>query len=225
MAGMAYAGSDYIATRKDVSGTFVAHSNTVTSSPPSASSAIIIGNQSKITHTTSDITGSGHVVAQLDYLVINAASKTIGLCIAHEAKYDNLAGTATTAVICESQVGTHSGVSTDIINFRAHIEENIGTITTNYGFLYNDISALSGITTKYSFINIDPGAPIYNLATTLLYKPILFCDFTFATLPSAATYTDMCAMCNDNGAGNNPCIVRSNGTNWILADNTGTLAS
>lgn len=194
--------------------------------PTSESTAIVVADESRITHTGETISGGGgHDVAKLDYFIMSSAGKTVALAIAHEAKFDVVAGTVTTGVINENQVGSNAGTITTLVGSRVYVNANSGTISNLYSFLNSDSSGLSGITGKYSFANLDPGAPIYNVAAAHLLLPVILANYTFATLPSAAAYNGFSAVVTDNGAGNFSVDVYSNGTNWVIKDGLGTLAS
>lgn len=224
---MAYwRGRSQSAGNSSTSGTEFMFFKRVEVNPTSASTAIVVADESRLTHTGGDISaGGGHDVAKLDYFVMSSSGKTVALAIAHEAKFDVVAGTVTTGVINENQVGQNAGTITTLIGSRVYVDSNAGTISNLYSFFNSDNSGIAGITAKYSFGNLDPGAPLYNVGASHLLLPVILANYTFATLPSAAAYSGFSAVVTDNGAGNFPVDVYSNGTNWIIKDGSGTLAS
>jgi len=89
-----------------------------------------------------------HVVADLA-MVKTAAGTTggIGSAIASEGTFMlDATGATIDYAVC----------------YNANINHNYGTITNLYGFYFPDLSAITGVTTKYSFMGVDAGAAMYN---------------------------------------------------------------
>jgi hypothetical protein len=136
--------------------------------------------------TTQSNSGAGHAGGAVDWYE-QVGTGNPGLAIAHEAKFENNNASATITsgkgqeVQLSANLGTLSGyqgvVSQVLSNagtisacilYDADISGNAGTISTLYGFYFHDLSAISGITSKTSFRNDDPNAPIRSLAPVVV---------------------------------------------------------
>jgi hypothetical protein len=128
----------------------------------SNSTAINIAKTNKTRYTFDgvDITGSGHIVGGLDWIV-HEANGTIASAYPHEAKLDiSGGGTITVALLNEAQVASNDGNITTLIGHRAAVTGNTGTIGYFAGFYFPDHAAVSGITTKRSFKSDDAAAHV-----------------------------------------------------------------
>lgn len=143
--------------------------------------------------------GAGHHVAQLDWYVQQGTGNP-NLAFAHEAKFDNeVAATITTGVGSESQLASNAGTITSFYGGRSRVTGNAGTISNFYGyqvavsansgtvgtvvgFNFSDLTSITGITAKYSFLNQDADAPALSAA------PIIDQSITYAS-PSATGFT------------------------------------
>ena len=213
---MPFARKALVALTTDESGTNLVYKHEVTHNPASSGTAIVFAKENKLTHTGAAITGAGHIGACLNYVVMNASSITVALAIPQESKLDVSAGTLTTVVLNEAQVGTiASGATiTTLIGHRAYINANSGTVTSAYAFYCPSDWATKAGGTAYSWYNADTSSPMVNLGATYFAQPIYFANYTVGTVPSAAAFSGYCIMVTD-GASGNPTIAYSNGTNWL----------
>lgn len=176
IANPTFSSVNLFATDSTTASTVLYGNNSITVSPTSNSSSIIIGQGGKFTYTgTADIVGAGHCAGVLGWGVMNASGRTAGLLIGLEGKFDVIAGTVTTAVSTESQltsntgtIGTWIGNDSQIVNnsgpigaaagVRSVISANASTISIFAGLWVPDMTSITGITTKYSILSQDPAA-------------------------------------------------------------------
>ena len=176
---------------------------TVTNTESSAS--IFVGSVGKTTYNgTAELTG--HAVGALGYFVMDASDQTAALAIGSEGKIDVLSGTVTTAcaaenqiasnagaittgILCDNQLVTNTGTIGLLVGSRKTVSANSGTITTWYGDYHPDLSAVLPGTTRRSYINDDPGAPMVSKAAIVDASQHAYSPTTGEKIALAATCT------------------------------------
>lgn len=153
-------------------GTITPFGNTLTASPASGSSAIYVGGVFSTIWNGSVInTGGSHTPALVGWYQQNSTTTNI-LGLGVEGKVQILvAGTTTTAYGVESQfIIASGGTVTNGFGYNAEVISNAGTITTYAGFRMADLTAISGITSKYFLYGQDKNALSYVSAP--IYGPL-----------------------------------------------------
>ena len=164
--------------------------------PSSTSSSAIRFGQYQEMHFAgaNALTGTGHVGARIDRMFVDGTANP-NLAIAHEAKVDvtNAGATVTTANGVNVQLASNAGTITNFVGVTSQIIGNAGTIGTAilhggsvantgtigllYGNYFPDLSGVSGITSKWAFVNDDAGAPIRS-------KAPIFSNATYRATPT-----------------------------------------
>jgi len=150
---------------------------TVTYAPSSSTNQPIrfAGSREMESNTSQSIGGAGHLGGGIDRY-IQTGTGNPNLAVAHEAKVENNnagatisiakghetqlaanAGTITYWAAITGQILANAGTITTAVLHDADVAANSGTITTLIDFWSRDVSALSGIGTKYGFRQDDPG--------------------------------------------------------------------
>ena len=182
-----YVGVNYAAVvnRQIATGFFASAlaQDAVTTYTPSGvpNQTIAIAGRRQLTYNTSQpLTGAGHVVGGIDWLVVSGTGN-VNLGIAHEAKVEvTNAGNVSTAINgidCQlatqsgtltvyrgvsNQILANAGVTTNAFMFDAEVPNAIaGTIGTYIGFYQGNLTANNPIGTKittegYAYKNEDP---------------------------------------------------------------------
>ena len=147
------------------------HSNICTVSPSAQSSTVFSGGLNQLTFSGSASTAFdavGHVIAGLDYCIVNASGSTVALAFASEGKFEVQAGTVTNAgsvragladVASGATLTTWSGVSIGITDSHGTLTNAKGadfSITTVSGtaisncFAYNAQDVSTSKATNYA---------------------------------------------------------------------------
>lgn len=207
-------GNLYQTTLKDSSGFSIADGTYANLEPPAATpqATVYIGSYNRLDYTsvTYDLDVSSHAVANLSWMV-NQTARTLALAIAQESKLENnTTGVITTGIINEAQVSVNAGTISTLIGHRAAITGNTGTISNYYGFYFPDHSAISGITSRFSFINTDASAPIYSVAPIVTAASVVSTTAQFSEIsdPVAPSANEAKLFVRDNGSGKTQLCVR-----------------
>ena len=220
------------------SGTSIYGGQTVTVNPPSNSSAIVIAGFGKVTYTGSgDITGVGHIIGSLGWSVMNAAGRTAVLNIGLEGKCDVLAGTVTSVVSgefqlssnlgnintwigCDAQVVTNAAPLANAAAFRGLVAANTNTISIWAGLWLPDLSAIAGITTKYSLLSQDAAASASHAGAITITGTANGLTVNSATMLTTTTAFTNNAAASTATLTNSPTV--GNPTKWIPINDNGT---
>lgn len=144
--------------------------------------------------------GVGHTAGVLNWYRHEGAGNPV-LAIANENKFENVTVGAVISKgwVNETQLASNSGTITELILNSARIVNNTGTLNTTYAFplfveantgtmgtlfhgYFPDLTAITGITTKWAFRVLDPAALIYSAA------PIFSNDIDYFS-PAATGFT------------------------------------
>jgi hypothetical protein len=195
--------------------------------PVGNTTALVVAKRGSIEYEGSlAVTGVGHGIGVLGEFKNNVA-KTVSLAVGIEGVIqNNVSGgviTIADCVVAHMNSNVAGATIGTLVLYEATMSGQSGTVTTTVGFHYANHGQTVGA--QYAFYNENASAIFLNIGATYLVLPVFLADYTFGTLPSAAAYNTYSAVCNDNGAGNFPVDVRSNGTNWVIKDGLGTLAT
>ena len=131
--------------------------------------------------TAENTSGAGHYAAALSWYK-NIGTGNPNYAIGHESRLDNENASATITAACaqDNVIGSNAGTIGTLTVSQDRIVSNTGTITlalmnsisvtntgtigTLYGAYFPDLSAVTGITTRYAYVNADAGAPIKSIA-------------------------------------------------------------
>lgn len=176
-------GADAAPLQQGTSGIELGVLQLATVNPTALSTQVSVAATHRSNYTsTYNLNGAGHVVPCLNWVAHQTAA-TLFLVIPTESKLDNEStGTITTAVLHEAQIASNLGTIGTAYAHRAQVTSNAGTIGTFVGYYMPDLTAISGITTKYCLNNRDPDAPIWS------YGPIIDQSIYYAS-PNATGFT------------------------------------
>lgn len=162
-------------------------------SPTAPTAAVVPGLVSEIDYPigAASITGAGHLVGVLGFIVNQNTTNTLPLAIGSEGKIQNNAGcTITNAVCTDHNLGANAGTIGNLFMSYADLASNAGTISLVAPFTAQVIN--TGTITNYAF------AYLPNLTTPGIITNLY--GLYFANQTGGAIGTKFCVNCLDANA-------------------------